>query len=139
MAAHPEHTKTRSLRDWCAAIVLSVAMLAAATPRHSSTLNPAANCARSISRANSETIVTIGVRMRMPSRSTARMVRQPRKERCARYGDSVEVKLHGYVVDVVRDGPCSSSVRMWFQGSGSGWTAGLQRIMPSIGRRSTAR
>ena len=36
------------------------------------------------------------------------------KERYARPGDGVEVKLQGYVVDGVRDSLCSSSVRMWF-------------------------
>ena len=37
------------------------------------------------------------------------------KERYARPGDGAEVKLHGYVVDVVRNSLCSSSVRMWFK------------------------
>ena len=36
------------------------------------------------------------------------------KERYARPGDAVEVKRHGYVVDVVRDSLDSSSARMWF-------------------------
>ena len=61
------------------------------------------------------------------------------KERYARPGDGVVVKLQGYVMDVVRDSLCSSSVRMWswkWRWLGS---AGLQRLMPSSGRRSTAR
>jgi len=37
------------------------------------------------------------------------------KEHQARPGGGVEVKLHGYVVDVARDYLCSSSVRMWFK------------------------
>ena len=58
------------------------------------------------------------------------------KERYARPGDALEVKLHGYVADVVRDNLCSSSVRMWLRK----WLGSrLQRLMPSGGRRSTAR
>jgi hypothetical protein len=37
------------------------------------------------------------------------------EERYARPGDGVEVKHHGYVVDVVRNSLCSSSVRMWLR------------------------
>ena len=37
------------------------------------------------------------------------------KEHQARPGGGVEVKLHGYVVDVARDYLCSSSVRMWLR------------------------
>ena len=61
------------------------------------------------------------------------------KERYARPGDGVEVKLHGNVVDVVRDSLCSSSVRMWSWKWGWLGSAGLPRLMRSIGRRSTAR
>ena len=61
------------------------------------------------------------------------------KERYARPGDAMEVKLHGYVVDVVRDSLCSSSVRMWFKEVEVVGLAGLPRLMRSTGRRSTAR
>jgi hypothetical protein len=61
------------------------------------------------------------------------------KERYARPGDGVEDKRQLCCGCRARDSLCSSSVRMWLKKWKWLGSAGLPRLMPSIGRRSTAR